>query len=74
MQIPDRNSEEGQQLAPQVYEDVDAALHISSVPYGAVPEAGSQCNNPNISNALAIIDGMVDRTCRPGEVGLCGKF
>ena len=58
MQIPDRNSEEGQQLAPQVYEDVDAALHISSVPYGAVPEAGSQCNNPNISNALAIIDGM----------------
>ena len=30
----------------------------TSVPYGAVPEAGSQCNNPNISNALAIIDGM----------------
>lgn len=58
MQIPDRNSTEGQQLAPQVYEDVDAALHISSVPYGAVPEAGSQCNNPNITNALAIIDGM----------------
>lgn len=58
MQIPERNSTEGQQLAPQVYEDVDAALHISSVPYGAVPEAGSQCNNPNITNALAIIDGM----------------
>ena len=32
MQIPDRNSEEGQQLATQVYEDVDAALSISSVP------------------------------------------
>lgn len=58
MQIPDRNSEEGQQLAPQVYEDVDAALHISSVPYGAVPEAGEHCDDPNISNALAIIDGM----------------
>lgn len=58
MQIPDRNSDEGKQLAPQVYEDVDAALHISSVPYGSVPEAGSQCNNPNITNALAIIDGM----------------
>lgn len=58
MQIPDRNSEEGKQLASQVYEDVDAALHISSVPYGSVPEAGSQCNDPNITNALAIIDGM----------------
>lgn len=58
MQIPDRNSDEGKQLAPQVYEDVDAALHISSVPYGSVPEAGSQCNDPNITNALAIIDGM----------------
>lgn len=58
MQIPDRNSDEGKQLAPQVYEDVDAALHISSVPYGSVPEAGSSCNNPNITNALAIIDGM----------------
>lgn len=58
MQIPDRNSAEGQTLAPQVYEDVDAALHIQSVPYGSVPEAGTQCNNPNITNALAIIDGM----------------
>ena len=58
MEIPDRNSPEGQTLAPQVYEDVDAALHIQSVPYGSVPEAGTQCNNPNITNALAIIDGM----------------
>ena len=58
MEIPDRNSAEGQTLAPQVYEDVDAALHIQSVPYGSVPEAGTQCNNQNITNALAIIDGM----------------
>lgn len=58
MEVPDRNSPEGQTLAPQIYEDVDAALHIQSVPYGSVPEAGSQCNNPNITNALAIIDGM----------------
>lgn len=58
MQIPDRNSAEGQALAPQIYDDVDSVLHISSVPYGAVPEAGTICNNPNISNALAIIDGM----------------
>jgi cell division protein FtsQ len=58
MQIPDRNSEEGAALADQVYEDADAALHISSVPYGSVPDVGSQCSNPNITNALAIIDGM----------------
>jgi cell division protein FtsQ len=58
MQIPDRESDEGKLLADQIYEDADEALHISSVPYGSVPEAGSQCSNPNITNALAIIDGM----------------
>lgn len=58
MEIPNRNSAEGQTLAPQVYEDADAALHIQSVPYGSVPEAGTICNSPNITNALAIIDGM----------------
>ena len=41
MQIPDRNSEEGQQLAPQVYEDVDAALHV--IIQSAFISAGQRC-------------------------------
>ncbi len=58
MKIPDKSSEEGKQLASQVYEDVDNTLKISQVPYGSTPEAGTICKNANISNALSIIDGM----------------
>ena len=58
MRIPDRNSEEGKQVASQVYTDADSALVISDVPYGSVPEAGTFCSNENITNALGIIDGM----------------
>lgn len=58
MKIPDRNSDEGKQLASTIYEEVDSKLKISQVPYGSVPEAGTICKNANISNALSIIDGM----------------
>lgn len=58
MRIPDKSSEEGKQLASQIYEDVDNTLKISQVPYGSTPEAGTICKNANISNALSIIDGM----------------
>ncbi len=58
MQIPDRTSDEGRAIASRVYEDVDAALRISNVPYGSVPEAGTTCTNANILNALSIISGM----------------
>lgn len=56
--IPDQNSEEGQALASKIYEDASAALRITDVPYGSTPEAGTTCENSNISNALGIIDGM----------------
>lgn len=58
MEIPDRDSEEGKALPEQVYQDVDSALEITDIPYGSKPEAGTFCNNANIENALAIIDGM----------------
>lgn len=58
MAIPDPNSEEGQKLAGKVYEDANNALAISHVPYGTVPEAGKQCTDANIQNALSIIDGL----------------
>lgn len=58
MEIPDKDSDEGKALAEQIYEDADAALEITDIPYGSTPEAGSFCSNANIENALAIIDGM----------------
>lgn len=58
MAIPDQDSEEGQKLAGKIYEDVNNALYISHVPYGTVPEAGKQCSDANIQNALSIIDGL----------------
>ncbi len=58
MPIPDRDSELGQAIAPQIYEDADAVLSISGVPYGLVPEIGSYCTDVNVNNALAIVDGM----------------
>lgn len=58
MKIPDRNSEEGKKIASKVYEDADAALRITDIPYGSTPEAGSFCDNANVENALSIIDGL----------------
>ena len=58
MKIPDQNSDEGKQIAQQIYDDANNALQITDIPNGATPEAGSFCNNANVENALAIIDGM----------------
>lgn len=58
MKIPDRDSEEGKSIASQVYDDADKVLSITDIPNGAVPEAGTYCNNANVDNALSIIDGM----------------
>lgn len=58
MEIPDKDSDEGKALPDRVYEDADAALEITDIPYGSTPEAGTFCSNANIENALAIIDGM----------------
>lgn len=58
MRIPDQNSEEGKALAAQIYTDADNALQITDIPNGQAPEAGTFCDNANVKNALAIIDGM----------------
>lgn len=58
MAIPNEDSEVGRQLSPAIYEDAKAAMHITGVPYGLVPEIGAVCTDKNVNNALAIISGM----------------
>lgn len=58
MAIPDRDSEIAQSISPKIYEDADAVLHITDVPYGLVPEMGAYCTDGNVSNALSIVGGL----------------
>ena len=58
MDIPDRESELGQSISPQIYEDAAKVLHITDVPFGLTPEVGTYCADENVSNALAILDGL----------------
>lgn len=58
MKIPEKDSEEAAGISEKVFEDAESVLHVVDVPYGVVPEAGAQCNDDNINNALAIIGGM----------------
>lgn len=58
MPIPDRDSEEGKNTSAKVYEDADAALRITDVPYGTKADVGTYCSDDNVNNALDIITGM----------------
>ncbi|MGI6591198.1 MAG: FtsQ-type POTRA domain-containing protein [Eggerthellaceae bacterium] len=58
MSIPDKNSEEASQVSSKVYEDADNVLHITDVPYGVSPVAGSYCTDDSVKNALNIVSGM----------------
>ncbi len=58
MAIPERSSELGQKLSAQIYEDADAALHITGVPYGVEPKIGAYCTDDSVLNALSIINGL----------------
>ncbi len=58
MQIPDANSDEGRTTPQRVYDDANAALHITDVPYGVSPEVGATVSDPSIQNALDIITGL----------------
>lgn len=58
MPIPAQDSEAGQLVNPQVYEDAANALVISDVPYTTKPEVGSYCSDANVNNALAIVSGL----------------
>ena len=58
MPIPDRDSDAGKSTSAKIYEDADAALHITDVPYGTSAEIGQVCNDNNVNNALDIVAGM----------------
>lgn len=58
MEIPDQDSELGQSISPQIYEDAANVLHIKDVPFGLTPEVGTYCTDGNVNNALAILDGL----------------
>lgn len=58
MEIPDQNSELGQSISPQIYEDAGSVLHITGVPFGLTPEVGTYCTDGNVNNALEILGGL----------------
>ena len=58
MPIPKEGTEEAARTSAKVYEDAAGALHITDVPADTSPEVGKQCNDANVNNALAIIDGL----------------
>ena len=58
MPIPDKGSDAGKQTSEKIYEDADAVLHITDVPYGTIAEIGTECIDNNVNNALDIISGM----------------
>ena len=58
MPIPEPGSEAAKTTSEKIYEDAEAALHITDVPYGTVAEIGQPCQDSNVNNALDIIAGM----------------
>ncbi len=58
MPIPAKDSEAGRLTSDKVYEDAEAVLHITDVPYGTKPQIGTYCSDANVNNALAIVAGM----------------
>jgi len=58
MPIPDKDSEAGQLVNPQIYEDVETVLHIVDIPYGTTPEIGTYCADEYINNALNIVSNL----------------
>ncbi|MBQ9021308.1 MAG: FtsQ-type POTRA domain-containing protein [Eggerthellaceae bacterium] len=58
MYIPPEDSEEAESLSEQVYEDARYVLHITEVPLGIQPEAGTFCTDSSVLNALSIVSGF----------------
>ncbi len=58
MPIPAQESEIGQGISEQIYEDAANVLWITDVPYGVTPTIGTYCTDENVNNALAIVSGM----------------
>lgn len=58
MPIPEKDSESGKNTSEKIYEDADAALKITNVPYGTQAAIGTYCTDGNVLNALDIVSGM----------------
>lgn len=58
MPIPKAGTEEASRTSAKVYEDAANVLHITGVPYGTQAEIGTYCSDANVSNALAVVDGL----------------
>lgn len=58
MKIPDEDSEAAGTVNSQVYKDAKNVLHITGVPYGVSPEAGSYCTDDSVKNAVNIVSGL----------------
>ncbi|MBQ3302115.1 MAG: FtsQ-type POTRA domain-containing protein [Eggerthellaceae bacterium] len=55
---PEQDSEAAKTTSSKVYEDAEAALHITDVPYGTKTEIGAVCVDNNVNNALDIVSGL----------------
>lgn len=58
MPIPEKGTEAAKTTSAKIYEDADAALHITNVPFGTKPEIGTVCVDENVNNALDIVAGL----------------
>ena len=58
MPIPEKGTDAAKTTSGKIYEDAEAALHITNVPFGTKPEIGTICVDENVNNALDIVAGM----------------
>ena len=58
MAIPNKDSDLGSQISPRIYEDAEAAIHITGVQVGLIPEMGKECTDADVNNALEIVTGL----------------
>ena len=58
MPIPKAGTEAASKTSAKVYEDAANVLHITDVPYGTQAQIGTYCSDANVSNALAVVDGL----------------
>ncbi|QKF07926.1 FtsQ-type POTRA domain-containing protein [Berryella wangjianweii] len=74
MPIPAKGTEAAAATSAKVYEDADAALHITDVPFGTTAAIGQMCTDSNVLNALGIVDGMTtDLAKRVKSVSAAGE-
>jgi len=58
MPLPIEGSPDADAISPKIYQDAALVLKITEVPYGINPQIGNYCEDENINNALAIVDGF----------------